>query len=968
MNGKKAAFPGKARTRSHQLGWRIHSDLKALPVRSKAGAKYAICFVDDASRRGKSYPMKTKDQAMEMFMKFLAEEVSAKGRRCARLRSDNGGEYIGDEFKAWCNSHGIEQEFSPPHCQSGNGVSECYWRETFKFVRTVLWDQQCEDTYWAVALHFADVIRNHLLTSSVEGGVPEAVWQDKQVDVSHFRVPLSKCYSFIEKDNRDGTLSRRRMPGIFIGYARQSPCYLIYDTTTNTVYNRRYADVAFDETSKAPTGAAPSVAWVDTLLAQLDLNLPLANSAMATIPPSEQSKTPGFLRTRKIRTVSEIAKVLGQTPEDYLVLLKQYDGWYQELTSIDSKIDAGSDVPMPGYWAKEDAKIAPPPTCIASRTHRKKKSKTHKQLPGGQVEISHSKGVRRSARAADIAAATREVHAHLAVLSKIQARVAIEARREQASKEHAHECAVTLGGAHTPTSAPKHYKAARTGDHSDQWAEAEVAEWMGLWRMQAFEDHPITQGMKLHHMLWTYKVKSNGILKARLCFDGRHQDPATYDTNIHSPTMRLTSFRILLATAAQKGWSIFGDDATQAFLNADRPADRPLYASYPEGFKKPGRCVLVKKMQYGLHDAPMGWFLAVRQHLLEDQHFKQSKTDECLFYKKDIVVVVHVDDFCSTGTDTALQEYRRKLYERFTMTGGPIDEYYGLEVVVDKNKGQVSVKCKGYLERLVTKLKLTPRTVKTPAVADEILPKLEGECKNKVLQKRYRQLVGSIMHPAVTCRPDVAAAVRNLSAHLQHPGGQHLIAAERVVHYLWSTREEALTYTRRDTSGNTLTPAFFGTCDASHNVTHDSKGITGWAYQLCNGAVAWKCRAQDIVALSSCEAELIAVDEAVRELRFLHKLLEDFGTTVSEPTLIGQDNMSTIALTKGSHFNARTKHVSLRYHHVGEQQRAGNVTLQYLTTDAMPADLLTKPLAYAQHWRHTKVLLGHVPLLWKSKK
>ena len=108
--------------------------------------------------------------------------------------------------------------------------------------------------------------------------------------------------------------------------------------------------------------------------------------------------------------------------------------------------------------------------------------------------------------------------------------------------------------------------------------------------------------------------------KARLCLDGRRQDPSTY-SNISSPTMQMASMRILLALAAHKGWSVYADDAAQAFLNAPRPADQPLYVSYPEGYKnnKKGKCMLLRKMLYGLHDAPMGWFQEVRKHLVNEQ-------------------------------------------------------------------------------------------------------------------------------------------------------------------------------------------------------------------------------------------------------------------------------------------------------------------------------------------------------------
>ena len=85
---------------------------------------------------------------------------------------------------------------------------------------------------------------------------------------------------------------------------------------------------------------------------------------------------------------------------------------------------------------------------------------------------------------------------------------------------------------------PKNFKDARKVDAQngdDGWEVAEQDEWSGLWKKEAFSDQKITT-QKLHHMLWTYKIKSTGKKKARLCFDGRRQDPSTYDV-IRSPTM-----------------------------------------------------------------------------------------------------------------------------------------------------------------------------------------------------------------------------------------------------------------------------------------------------------------------------------------------------------------------------------------------------------------------------------------------
>lgn len=145
-NAQKAPFKKDIFTRATTRGGRIHSDVKEIPVASFKGFKYAVCFVDCCTRRGKTYHIKTKDEVADKFVLFyeycLSLDVEIK---C--LRSDNGGEYLCGELDAFCRLQGVRREYSPPHCQSANGVAENFWRETFKLVRSILYDQQRDSRY-----------------------------------------------------------------------------------------------------------------------------------------------------------------------------------------------------------------------------------------------------------------------------------------------------------------------------------------------------------------------------------------------------------------------------------------------------------------------------------------------------------------------------------------------------------------------------------------------------------------------------------------------------------------------------------------------------------------------------------------------------------------------------------------------------------------------------------------------------
>ncbi len=722
-NALKATFQKAASTRSKTPGERIHSDLKEVSVRSKKNYKWAICFVDDCTRRGMIYYLERKSQALDAWRQFLYEEVSAKGYKVKYLRSDNGGEYIG-EMVAFNNIHGIQPEYSPPHCQSGNGVAEVFWRDIFRLVRASLWDQQRDDTYWPTAAHFANYTRNRLLTSAVPNQVPEAAWQQTApVPMTHIRVPLTKCWAYIEKLNRKGTLGNRRIEGVFVGYASHSNCYLVYEEATGTIWNRRYQDCKFDETCKSPEGIDPKCEVADTILAQLEIqahtNQHLERTAVATPTPTspaapvdapatpaatpaattppveeipgkavnENNRTSavasGFVRTTRNWTVKALAQLLGADADEYLQQLRSHKDWYLKLKSTKMSIKKGSDVPIPLTTTKN-----------VRRKKKQKMASLEHEIEGVMHKIHLSPSTRTRSQA-EMATALNAIEATITETETLWQEAALFAQGWYTTTPPVLEIPTEMALASTlnepgdpPALAPKHFDAAHKASDSADWTQSEKKEWDGLWNTGTFEDQPYT-GQKLHHLIWTYKLKSDGTKKARLVLDGRRQDPSTYD-EIRSPTMHLTSFRILLAIAAQRGWDVRADDATQAFLNAKRPKDKPLWAAYPQGHAKSGRCMLLHKMLYGLHDAPRGWYLLVRDHLVNDQHLVQSLTDECMFSKPDgsLFVIVHVDDFCCTGTPAAMNTYKNALYARFRMTGGPIEEYYGLQITINKEQGK----------------------------------------------------------------------------------------------------------------------------------------------------------------------------------------------------------------------------------------------------------------------------------------
>ena len=117
---------------------------------------------------------------------------------------------------------------------------------------------------------------------------------------------------------------------------------------------------------------------------------------------------------------------------------------------------------------------------------------------------------------------------------------------------------------------------------------------------------------------------------------------------------------------------------------------------------------------------------------------------------------------------------------------------------------------------------------------------------------------------------------------------------------------------------------------------------------------------QEIVALSTTEAEYVAATHALKEALWLRTFISQVFAPLSGPTTLFSDNQSTIALTQDHQYHARTKHIDIRFHFIRWIVEDGKVKLIYCPTEDMVADTLTKPLPSAKA-KHFAIELGLRP-------
>eukprot|EP00171_Calliarthron_tuberculosum_P022031 IDg22031t1 len=241
--GHRSAIPKVSTRLTKDLLGLVHSDvIGPIEVDSVGGARYAITFIDDKSNWTVQYTMKRKSESLECFKRYKAYaerhtnqevrkvsfnefESSLLGGESIKLkclRSDNGGEYLSNEFKVFLQSQGIKHELTVPYTPQQNGVSERMNRTLMSLVRSMLHHKSVEKRFWAEALATAVYVRNRVTSRSLpKNTTPYHIWHK------------------IKK------LEARSREALFMGYPNQSKGYKIWDTELEKFVISR--DVKFGE-------------------------------------------------------------------------------------------------------------------------------------------------------------------------------------------------------------------------------------------------------------------------------------------------------------------------------------------------------------------------------------------------------------------------------------------------------------------------------------------------------------------------------------------------------------------------------------------------------------------------------------------------------------------------------------------------------------------------------------------------
>ncbi|GBO20433.1 Retrovirus-related Pol polyprotein from transposon TNT 1-94 [Araneus ventricosus] len=231
------------------------------------------------------------------------------------------------------------------------------------------------------------------------------------------------------------------------------------------------------------------------------------------------------------------------------------------------------------------------------------------------------------------------------------------------------------------------------------------------------------------------------------------------------------------------------------------------------------------------------------------------------------LIMVYVDDILFTSHEPSmLQKFKIHLKKDLEIKYAYLAKYC-LGLNFQQQNGIVAMSQQSYIRELLNRFDMTEaKTVVCPMDLN-IRLKRSDECDTEGVP--YRELVGGLLYLATSTRPDIANTVSKLSQFLNYYDNTHWKAAKRVLRYLKKTINFGLIFKHTD-------EPLFGYTDSDWaNFFDDRKSYTGFCFILSGSAISWESRKQCTVALSSTEAEYMALSDGTKEAIYLRKLLNE---------------------------------------------------------------------------------------------
>lgn len=885
------------------------TDLKGPLIRSAGGNRYVINFVHKQSGYVFLDFLKTKDQATEALQRIIPIAEATGKVKVTIVRFDQGTEFMNTELLNWLHTRGIRHQPTSPDSSAQNGLSERPWRTFSENVTAMHIESGVPVRYWPDAFNYSNYIRLRLPSRA-----------DNTTAYERFRheppPPLRTIYPFgaaayartPDALRNKASLTGRARKCVILGIDENTKDgYKLLHLATGRVIHSRNITVHSEQFPLRSDRQAPLPEFEDLTEDQEEQPQPSSVEPESSPMSPTQSSSAANLEIRQSTPTS--AEIPAPAPVQSFRI---------------SDLQADTNQPAPA--------VPPDPATTTGRPRRVRAPPATFDPFAYDLARYHDN----AQRPVSVAAMTTE---------------------GPATPELEEEISIADGCNDNPT-----VTEALASPERDQWLAAIRKELASHRRNQTWryirKTH-LKKGVPTIGTMFLLKTKRGAkgeelTKKARLVALGNAVRKGLYYLETFSPTPRWTTIRLMLATAVQLNLAIHQLDVDTAYLIPWLPKTEVYYLRPSKGFPLdelpygPDTYMELQKCIYGLRASGRHWNRHLHQTLLK-LGFKQSNADPCLYLRVSkertfAAIIIYVDDILVTATDTDMVEIKDALKSNYPIKdAGPLSWFLGCSINYDRRKGMLSISQTEFAKNILSRAKMTSCNPVSVPITERLTIPEEPPSQDELQELKnipYRSVVGALLYLAVCTRPDLAYTVNQLTRFLSAPRLVHWQAAKRALRYIQGTKTLGLHYQRSDTTDFNL----LGFSDADWAGDTDTrKSTTGFCFTLASATISWRVQTQRCVALSTAEAELIALTRTTQEAIWLIRLSNNLGFD-HRPLTIHEDNQAAIVLTKDFKFSEKTKHMSTRYFYVREKIQDGTIKVIYVPTNDQLADIFTKPL------------------------
>lgn len=515
-------------------------------------------------------------------------------------------------------------------------------------------------------------------------------------------------------------------------------------------------------------------------------------------------------------------------------------------------------------------------------------------------------------------------------------------------------------------------------------------------------------------LLWTYLIKDDGTKKARCVCNGAPSKKGSVTLGAtYAASLEQTGARIFWAAAALSNFRVYGADVSNAFAEAP-PPKAPLFVTidtqYHEWNAAKGRPPIpkdhvlpVQGALQGHPESPRLWAILINDLLVNKLKFKPTTHEPCLYRGEHnghkLLFLRQVDDFAIACDN---EEVATAVIDEINTHMSVQIKYLGLltrfnGVDIQQTSDYIKIHNSTYVDKIMQGHKswmdnrpchnmpipMKSETTYATQLENAIPPQTDYEKRklSRTMGFNYRQVIGELIYAMVTCRPDISFPLIKLSQYSSNPAKEHYEAAANILYYLRCTKHEGIHFWRHQRNEHLPRPdhSFDVESDACEATIQDNayqlktavdadwggdtthrRSVTGFVIKLAGGAIYYKTRFQDVVALSSTEAEFAAAVDAGKAILYVRTILDQLNIPQLDATVLHIDNNGALNMANQQQPTRRTRHVDIKHFALQDWVERDLLVLRRITTSDNYSDALTKVVGRTLYYHHFNYIMGRL--------